>query len=390
MSSVITPNLEIRDAIIEEGGLDAYKCYQCGKCLSLCPWSHIETVQFPTYIVPQVVKLGIVLSSEDKEETAREVEEMYRCMGCEACTNKCPVGVSIPDIIRAIRRILVAYGAYPQELKGVVSKIYNVGNPFGEPRERRADWAKDLDVPNFQPDMEFLYFSCCLPAYDSRGQEVARATVKVLKEAGVSFGILKEESCCCESIRRVGAEKVFQEVAKSNINLFKNAGVSKIVTTSPHCYTTFKRDYPELGGDFVVIHQTQLLSQLIEEGKLSPQKSVSRKVVYHDPCTLGRQNGIYDEPRRILRSIPGLELIEIENFSREYSLCCGGGSGGMWLDWPMDERISNVRINQVLELEAEVLAVACPYCLQMFEDTVKSMNLNLEVKDVSELLAEAL
>lgn len=390
MGGVITPNLEIRDAIIEKGGVDAYKCYQCGKCMSLCPWFHIDSVEFPVYRIPQSVRLGIATSSEDKEEIAEEIEEMFRCIGCEACTKRCPLGVSVPNIIRAVRRLLVEYGAFPSELKAIVSKIYNVGNPLGEPRERRTDWTEGSDVPLFQPDTEFLYFSCCLPAYDSRGREVARATVKVFKEAGLSFGILEEESCCCESIRRVGAERVFQDVAKANIDAFRHSGVRKIVTTSPHCYSTFKREYPEFGADFEVLHQTQLLSQFIEQKRLRPRKPLPKKVVYHDPCTLGRQNGIYDEPRQILRSIPELELVEIENFSREDSLCCGGGGGGLWLDWPMEERISNVRIRQVLKTEAQVLAVACPYCLQMFEDTVKSMNFSLEVKDVTELLAESL
>jgi Fe-S oxidoreductase len=388
--STITPNLEIRDAIIEEGGTDAYKCYQCGKCMSICPWFLIDTVDFPVYQIPQGVKLGTVTSSEDKDEIAREVEEMFRCLGCEACTTRCPLGVSIPHVVRAVRRMLVEYGAFPPELKSIVSKIYNVGNPYGEPREKRTDWASGQNVPTFQPGMEFLYFSCCLPAYDARGREVACSTTKLFKEAGVSYGILQDESCCSEAIRRVGAEKVFQQTAKANIDAFHSAGVQKIVTTSPHCYSTFKTEYPELGADFEVVHQTELLSKLIEEGRIVPRKPLDKRVVYHDPCTLGRQNGIYDEPRRVLASIPGLEMVEIENFAREFSICCGGGSGGMWLDWPMDQRVSNVRIRQVLQTGADILAVACPYCLQMFEDTVKSESLSLEVRDVSELLAAAL
>jgi Fe-S oxidoreductase len=151
----------------------------------------------------------------------------------------------------------------------------------------------------------------------------------------------------------------------------KDAGVKKVITTSPHCYATFKKDYLELGADFETWHATQIFWDLLKEEKITPKTSLNKKVVYHDPCTLGRQNGIYDEPRDVLRSIPGLELVEIENFSREFALCCGGGSGGLWLDWPM-------------------LAVACPYCLHMFEDSVKVLRLDLEVKDVSELLAESL
>ena len=391
MPRTITLIPEIRDAIIETGGIDVYKCYQCGKCAGVCPWYQVEVIEFPIYRIPQAVKLGIITSSEDKDEIAAEVKEIFRCVGCDACTVECPHGVGMPDIMRAIRRILVEYGTLPNELKSVISKIYNVGNPLGEPREKRADWSDGLDVSSFAPHMEFLYFPCCIPAYDARAREVARATAKILKIANVSFGILgQQELCCCESIRKVGAEKVFQEVAKANITVFRDAGVKKVLTTSPHCYSTFKREYPEFGANFEVVHQTQLFAQLIEQGRLVPQKPLNKRVVYHDPCTLGRQNGIYDEPREVLKSIPGLELVEIENFSREYSLCCGGGSGGLWLDWPVDERMTNVRVKQAFDTGAEILAVACPYCLQMFEDSVKVMNLNLEVKDISELLLEAL
>ncbi len=406
MGTTTTPIWELRDIIVEAGATDIYKCYQCGKCASVCPWYQTEAVNFPTYKFPLAAQLGRIASSENKEELSREVTEVYRCVGCEACVDQCPQDVNIPNILRAVRRILVDYGSYPDTLKPVVSKIHNVGNPLGEPRGKRADWAKDLAIPPFQPDMEFLYFPGCFPAYDPRLRKVAISVAKILRKAGVSFGILGEKEWCCgEAIRRAGAEKIFQEAAQSNITAFKNAGVEKIVVTSPHCYTTFKNEYPELGGDFEVLHTTQLFYQLIKEGSLKPNKlkelegpndsTTQRpndpiKVVYHDPCTLGRQNGIYEEPRGILCSIPGLELMEIKNFSRQFAFCCGGGSGGLWLDWPKGERMADIRVQQALDTGAEVLAVACPYCLQMFEDSVKTMNLDLQVMDVSELLAEAL
>lgn len=400
-----TPIWELRDIIIEAGATDIYKCYQCGKCASVCPWYQTEAVNFSIYRFPLAAQLGRIASSENKEELSREVEEVYRCVGCEACVEQCPQGVNIPHTLRAVRRILVDYGSYPDTLKPVVSKIHNVGNPLGEPGEKRADWAKDLAIPSFQPGMEFLYFPGCFPAYDPRIRKVAISVAKILKKADVSFGILGEKEWCCgEAIRRAGAEKIFQEAAQSNITAFKNAGAEKIVVTSPHCYTTFKNEYPALGADFEVIHTTQLFYKLIKEGSLKlnklnelggPNDSTTQrlhhsiKVVYHDPCTLGRQNGIYEEPRDILKNIPGLELVEIENFSRQFALCCGGGSGGLWLDWPKGERMADVRVQQALDTGAEILAVACPYCLQMFEDSVKTMNLNLQVMDVSELLAEA-
>lgn len=392
MGSTITLNREIRDIILEEGGTDVYKCYQCGKCMGVCPWYHLKKVLFPTYQMPQSVKLGAIIASEDKEEIEKEVTEIYRCIGCEACVNECPRGVNLPNIIRAIRRILVNYGSYPQELKTIVSKIYNVGNPFGEPKEKRTQWTRDLDVPIFTPDKKSLLFTCCMLAYDSRLKKVAHSTVEVFKKADFSFGIAGEdEQCCGESIRRAGAEKVFCELVKSNAALFKRVNACNILTTSPHCYSAFKKEYPKLDTSrFEVFHSTQIFAKLVREKRIIPKKPLNKRVVYHDPCTLGRQNKIYDEPREVLRSIPGLELVEIENFSREYSLCCGGGSGGLWLDWPMDERMVDIRIKQVLDVGAEILAVACPYCLSMFEASIKTMDVKIEVKDISELLVEAL
>ncbi len=419
MPNKITLIPEIKDAIIELGGEDTYKCYQCGKCMSVCPWSRVPSIAFPTYRIPQAVKLGIVASSEDTKELAKEIEEVFRCCACEGCLKECPHGVNLPIVFRAIRRILVDYGSYPEELKGVVSRLFSTGNPLGESKDKRADWASELPVQKFTSDMDFLYFSCCMPAYDQRAQGMAVATAKILLKARVSFGILGElEVCCGESVRKIGAEKVFKELASTNIKTFKDAGVKKVITTSPHCYSTFKHEYPELGAEFEVIHETQLFAKLIKNKKIIPNKIVNAKVVYHDPCNLGRQNEIYEAPREVLKSIPGIELFEIPNFSHKYSLCCGGGGSGIFIGWDMEERIANVRVQQVFDVFKTqcsslvdkhktqvssdkstsddstnpefILAVACPYCLQMFEDSVKVLNLPIQVKSISELLAESL
>ena len=382
---------EIRDALIEEGAVDAYKCFQCGKCASVCPWFQVGTYEFLVFRFPLETVLGLIASSEDKEELAKEVDKIYRCVGCEACVDQCPLGVKMPNILRSARRILVDFGSYPETLKSVVLKIKNVGNPLGEPREKRADWAKEAGVDEFKENMDILYFSCCVPAYDARIQNVARATAYLLRSAGVSFGILgTKESCCGEAIRRVGAEAVYRETAQSNIKNLQAAGVKRILVSSPHCYVTFKKEYPDLGGAFDAVHATEYFWQLIEQGKIQPSKAFKKKVVYHDPCTLGRQSGIYDAPRNMLKSIPGLELMEVEDFSRNLSLCCGAGSGALWIDWPKGERMADVRIKQLVDTGAEVIAVACPYCLQMFEETVKAMNLDIKVMDVCEILRESL
>jgi Fe-S oxidoreductase len=390
-SIVAEVNPEIRDALIEMGAVDAYKCYQCGKCASVCPWFQVGTYEFLVFRFPLETVLGLIASSEEKEELAKEVDKIYRCVGCEACVDQCPLGVNMPHILRSARRILVDFGSYPETLKSVVQKIRNVGNPLGEPRERRADWAEKSGVAEFKSNMELLYFPCCIPSYDARIQKVAKATARLLKRAGVSFGILgTKESCCGEAIRRVGAETVYKETVQSNVKNFKEAGVKRSLVSSPHCYVTFNKEYPELGGSFEAVHTTEYFWNLIEQGKIQPSRSFNKKVVYHDPCTLGRQSGIYDAPRNILKSIPGLELLEVEDFSRNLSLCCGAGSGALWIDWPKGERMADIRITQLVDTGAEVIAVACPYCLQMFEETVKAMNLDIPVMDVTEILVESM
>jgi Fe-S oxidoreductase len=390
-SLLVEINPDIRDALIEMGAEDIYKCIQCGKCASICPWFQLGTYDFLVFRFPLETALGMVASSEEKEELAKEVDKIYHCVGCEACVEQCPHGINIPNILRAARRILVDFNSYPDTLKSVVSKIKNVGNPLGEPRENRAAWARELGVKKYETGLEFLFVPCCIPCYDTRAQKVAQATASILAKSGTSFGIIgAEENCCGEAIRRVGAEKVFQEQAKANIATFKARGVRKILVTSPHCYVAFTKEYAEFGADFDVFHITQYCAHLIETGAIVPQKPFNKKVVYHDPCTLGRQSGIYEEPRAILRSIPGLELLEVENFSRNLSVCCGAGSGGLWMDWHKDERIADIRIKQLLDTGADVIAVACPYCLQMFEETIKTMNLEIPVMDVTEIVYASL
>lgn len=382
MVQKLEPDWEIVDAIMEMEGTDAYKCYQCGKCAGACPLNMLDVVTYPVYRVPYEVKLGVIDT---------EGPEVWQCVGCEACKDQCPKGISQAKIMRAVRRILAEFGGMPDTLQAVVASISSGGNPFMEGPEKRAEWARGLDIPKFDGTQEYFYFSCCTPAYDARAQKLAVATTKILKRAGVPFGILGEtERCCCEAIRRGGAEEVFTNVATANIAAFAAAGVRKILVQSPHCYITFKNEYPEFGGNYEVEHVTQLFIRLIKEGRLKPEKPVEKKAVYHDPCTLGRQSGIYEEPREVLKSIPGLELVEFANFNREFSVCCGGGGGGLWVEQEMDARLSNLRVRQAITAGAEVLVVACPYCLQMFEDAAANLQLPIEVKDISELLAESL
>jgi Fe-S oxidoreductase len=267
-----------------------------------------------------------------------------------------------------------------------------VGNPQGEDRENRNNWMSDLDVKPFTKGTEILLFACCYNAYDPPMQKAGKAFINILKKANVDFGVLGNEvSCCGESVRKAGHESLFQSLAESNISLLKEAGVTKIVTTSPHCYHAFKSEYTEFGADFEVIHYTQYIAQLIKEGKIKPDKELGKKITYHDSCYLGRHNDIYDEPREVLQSIPGVELVEMYN-NRENSLCCGGGGGRVWEETKKGERFSDQRIQQALDVEAGILAIACPYCMAMLSDSVMVMDKAdvIEVKDIAEIVLDSI
>ena len=379
----VEPFAEAIDIIREEGGEALKLCYQCGLCSATCPWTMVKS-----FIVRRIMhqaQLGLVDFEDD---------DMWTCVTCGNCVQRCPRGVEIIDIMRALRRAIVSLGVakVPDSLRITVKNISGIGNPFGEEAEKRTDWAKDLDLKTYTKGTEILYFSCCIPAYDPKVQRVARATVNILKKADVDFGILgTKEVCCGESVRKAGDENLFQSLAQTNIGAFNEAGVKKIVTTSPHCYYTFKNEYPELGGNFEVTHFSQYLAELIKEGRLKFTKELNKKVTYHDPCYLGRHNSIYDEPRQVLESIPGLELVEMRDF-RENSLCCGGGGGRIWMETKKGERLSDLRVEEALEVGANTLAVACPYCMSNFEDSVLTMDKGdvIEIKDIAELVQEAI
>jgi len=266
------------------------------------------------------------------------------------------------------------------------------GNPLNEPRAKRADWASGLDVKPFTEGMDLLYFVGCYYSYDPRMKKAAVATANILNKAGVDFGILGSgENCCGESIRKTGAEEVFRALAKENIKAFVDHGVKKILVGSPHCYETLKNEYSELMVRFDVVHVAQLLLKLLDEGKLRLTGEYRKKVAYHDPCYLGRHNGIYDEPREVLKRVPGLELVELCDH-RQDSLCCGGGGGGIWMETPRDERFSNLRLEQARDVGAEVLATSCPYCITNFEESRLTLGVEdvLEVKDITEIIQEAI
>jgi len=327
--------------------------------------------------------------------TEIESEDIWRCTTCGRCPQRCPRDVQQIESGVALRRIATEYGVFPPSVKPVSTargSLVGEGNPLSEPRKDRAKWAEGLSVKSFTEEMEILYFPGCYLSYDPRLKKVAKATAAILNKAGVDYGILGEkESCCGESIRKTGEEELFRQLAKENIKTFIDNGVKKILVSSPHCYHTFKNEYPEFMVNFEVVHLSQYLFELIQEGRLEFGKAYEKKVAYHDPCYLGRHNGVYDEPRGVLKKVSGLELQEMVD-SREDSLCCGGGGGRVWMETEKGERFSDLRIEQALGVGAEVLATSCPYCITMLEDSRVTMGLDekIEVKDITEIIQEVI
>jgi len=380
----VAPYKEIIDVIKASGG-DAFKrCFECGLCDVVCPWNRVRT--FSIRKIVREATFGL---------TEIESEEIWRCTTCGKCPQRCPRDVKQIESGVSLRRIATEYGVFPasvRPIRTVSRSLVGEGNPLNEERKKRADWAEGLFVKPFTEGMEILYFPDCYCSYDPRLKKVARATANILNKAGVDFGILgAKESCCGESIRKTGDEDVFKRLAKENIKTFIDNGVKKILVSSPHCYHTFKNEYPEFMVNFEVVHISQYLLALINEGRLKLNKEYEKKVTWHDPCYLGRHNGIYDEPREVLKRVPGLELIEMPE-SREDSFCCGGGGGRIWMETPKGERFSDLRIEQAINGGAGVLATACPYCITNFEDSRLNRENSeaIEIKEITEIISEVI
>ena len=380
----VAPSQEILDVIKDNGGAAFDVCYQCGMCDTVCPWNRVRNFSIRKII--RQAAFGL---------TEIENEDIWRCTTCGKCPQQCPRGVKIIEGEVALRRIATEFGVFPAPVKPVrvaAESLLRKGNPLSEEREKRADWAKGLPVKTFTEGMEILYFPGCYLSYDPRLKKVAAATVNILNKAGVDFGILgAKEVCCGESVRKTGDEELFKRLARDNIKTFIEHGVKKILVSSPHCYHTFKNEYPEFRVYFEVVHISQFLFELIREGRLKPSKEVGKKLTYHDPCYLGRHNGVFDEPREVLKRIPGLNLNEMPE-SRANSFCCGGGGGRIWMETPRNERFSDVRLQQALDVGAEVLVTSCPYCISNFEGSRETLDVreDIEVKDVTEMIAEAI
>ncbi|MBI5031283.1 MAG: (Fe-S)-binding protein [Chloroflexi bacterium] len=378
----VAPYKEIIDVIKASGGEYFKRCFQCGLCDSVCPWNRVRNFSMRKLV--REATFGL---------TDIESEDIWRCTTCGRCPQQCPRDVKQIESGVALRRVATQYEVYAKSanpIRAIKSGLNAQGNPFGEDRQKRGDWAEGLGVKPFAEGMQVLFFPCCYSSYDARLKKTARATATILNKAGVDFGILgAEQNCCGESIRKTGDEDLFKKLARENIKTFIDKGVNKIVVSSPHCYHAFKNDYAQFHVNFEVVHISQYLAELVSDGRLQFKKDFAKKVTYHDPCYLGRHNGIYDEPRNVLKNISGVELNEMPESGSD-SLCCGGGGGRVWMETQKSERFSDLRIDQALDIGAEVLATSCPYCITMLEDSRKTMDATekIEVMDITEIVQE--
>jgi Fe-S oxidoreductase len=398
--------------------LDMYSCTECGRCSSHCPATYSGKMLAPRQLL---LNLRDYLYQHEDEVLAAPAargnggasepvtvgenvvgdrlvldEVLWACTSCRACEEACPVLIEYVDKIVDMRRHLVQEEArFPAELTRTFKSMETQGNPWGIDASTRADWANGLDVPTMaeKPDAEYLYFVGCAGSFDDRNKRTTQALTRIFKKAGVDFAILGvEEPCNGETARRIGNEYLFQSMAQMAVEVLGNHKVRKIITNCPHCFNTFKNDYPQFGGHYEVVHATELVERLIAEGKIEFELGQRRAITYHDSCYLGRYNEVYDAPRNILQMIPGVDLREMQR-NRKFGMCCGAGGGRMWMEEDPDKRVNLRRVQQALETDPDVVAVACPFCMTMIDDGLKAQGKEeseLPALDVMEVVASAM
>lgn len=377
--------IEVRDFARQ---YDLYGCIQCGKCTGGCPMT-LKTQLNVRRLIYQTLTAGTGFDPTD-------VEVLWDCTTCNTCAARCPKNLNPMEIVVAMRGVLVEGGRVPSTVKVALQSVFTQGNPLTFARADRDAWVGDLSVRNIAElgeEADFLYFAGCTPSYDPRIQPTTRTLVEAFDRAGLVFGILgNEEQCCGSEVRRLGEAGLFEMLTEDNLALFEELGVHSLVTVSPHCFNVFKNDYPQNGWALEVRHYTELLAELLAQGRLQLSGSLDARVTHHDPCYLGKHNGLYDPPRDILRAIPGMELVEMDR-SRERSLCCEGGGGRMWLEGTnREEKLAGRRVQEAVETGAQILATACPFCVLTLDEAVKLAGLEdrIQVKEIMELVAEVL
>ena len=401
-------------------------CMHCGRCLEYCPTFNTDKPLRPRDLVLEIAGYmadsGGIFSGELGEgaNSARfrwgegpereliggvvSTEELWDCTTCGACMEQCPVFIEhVPLIVGMRRNLVLEQGEFPAEVTNVFTNLERVGSPYQFPPNQRDMWAKKLDQPvrvmaeaaAEEAAVEVLFFVGCLGSFDSRNQRTTVALARILQAAGINFAILgKEESCTGDPARRIGNEYLAQMMARQTVETLNHYSFKKIVTACPHCFNAIKNEFPQIGGNYEVVHHSQLLRQLIAEGRitLDPASDVARgKVTYHDPCYLGRYNSVYDDPRGIVSALPGVELTEMPR-NRNQSFCCGGGGGRLFMEETRGSRINRARVTEAIETGATTLAASCPFCMTMFEDGIMGVGASdtFQVRDIAELVAAAM
>ncbi len=370
--------------------LDVQACVSCGRCDEACPAALSGKPLSPRQIMGGIYDLVCKSSASSLEDTVSP-DALWACTACMACVDRCPVYASPMDKLMDLRRARVmGKGLLPEAARDMMRNLEIFGDVNGRGSAHREDWAMHLGVPHISEEgSEILLWVGCAGAFHPRYQETCRAMVRILQAGGVRFGILgREESCCGDSARRLGNEVLFRFLAKKNLAVFKKYHIQKIVCLCPHGYHTLKNEYP---GDFEVIHAVPFLLELIKQQKILPKYPVNKRVAIHDPCYLGRVNGVYESLREAAASVPGLQLQELKR-NRENALCCGGGGGRMWLHENMGQNINRLRAEDVAEAGVDLAATACPYCLTMLEDGINALEMEkpTRVMDLVEIIDAAL
>ncbi len=395
--------------------LDGYTCTECGRCTASCPANLTGKLLSPRKIIVDIRKRltekgPTILSNKaedsaptdvEKTQTSKSLihdyitpEELFACTTCMACVQECPVNIEHVDAIVDMRRNLVLMESnFPPEVQSLFRNLETNFNPWAFSSSSREEWAQGLSVPLMSetPDVEVLFWVGCAGSFDNRYKKVSVALTKLMQQAGVKFAILgTEEKCSGDSARRIGNEYLAQTLMKENVATLEKYKVKKIITSCPHCFHTLKKEYPQFGGNYEVVHHTDFLSQLLQEGRIKPVREMVSKVTYHDSCYLGRYNDVYDAPRELLDSVQGIDLVEMVK-SRSKGMCCGAGGGRMWMEEKEGKRVNVERTEQALATGAAVISTACPFCMTMMNDGVKAkeQSESVQVKDVSEILYES-
>jgi len=410
-------------------GLDLYTCTECGRCKEVCPpyttdkplslygfkdCLKAELLANSQNIIKRSQLAGAVEQEEDQDKLEQiktemaelnsgkqlvgeviTTETLWACTTCRACEEVCPVAIEhVPRIIAMRQGQTLMAEAYPKELNPALKGLERNGNPWGIGYDKRAEWAAGLDVKLMADDdqVDYLFWVGCAGSFDDRSKKVSISLAKILKQAGVNFAILgTEEKCTGDFARRAGNEMLYQMMAEENIATLNQYKVKKIITACPHCLNTLKHEYPQMGGHFQVIHHTEFIQQLVEEGKISLNRTLHGKLTFHDPCYLGRYSGVFRQPRSILQGISKQGVKELERNNRE-SFCCGAGGGRMWMEETIGKRINLERTEEIVRSGAENVAVGCPFCLTMLEDGMKELGKEDDIKtrDIAELVADHL